>query len=78
MVWVLEFQIGTVMPIPEFPQYLCVKDVANILKVKEKFVYKHQKEIPGYLRVAGKPMFDADILYKELKKLASARALTNT
>ena len=53
---------------PVFPTYLSVCQVSEILGVKEKFIYSHQVEIPGYLKVAGKILFDADVLFKELKK----------
>jgi hypothetical protein len=60
-------QIGVSMPLL-FPQYLSVKEVSKILGVSDKFVFLHQKEIAGYVKIAGKILFDAEILYKELKK----------
>ena len=62
------------MSTPEFPKYLSVKQVASILSVSDKFVYLHQREVPGYLTVAGKVLFDADVLLKELKKRSTGRA----
>lgn len=55
---------------PNFPKYLSVKEVASILGVSVKFVYVHLKEIPGYLKLAGKILFDAEILFRELKRLS--------
>jgi len=60
---------------PLFPKYLSVKEVSQILGVSEKFVYLHQKSIAGYLRVAGKILFDAEILYKELKRSTGRASL---
>ena len=56
---------------PNFPKYLSVKQVSDVLNIGLKFCYKHKKEIPGYLVIAGKTMFDSEILFKELKRRAS-------
>lgn len=51
----------------QFPTYLSVKQVAAILGVSVQFVYKKQKQIPGYLKVAGKILYDGDALFKGLR-----------
>ena len=51
--------------------YLCVKEVCQILPFSEKWVYVHKEEIPGYFKLANSILFDKEILLKSLKKLAT-------
>jgi hypothetical protein len=51
--------------------YLSVGEVAQLLGVSVKFVYKHGRELPGYLKIAGLIRFDRDVLQSRLKELAS-------
>ena len=48
------------------PKFLSVGEVANLLGVSEKWVYSHQKEIPGRIKIAGLIRFNQDILLEEL------------
>lgn len=60
---------------PEFPKYLNVGKVSDILGLSSKWVYLHKEEVPGFLRIGKAILFDADILYKELKRLSSQRRI---
>lgn len=51
------------------PKYLSVKDVALLLGVSVKTVYKHIEETPGHLMYGSIHLFDAEELYKGLKDL---------
>ena len=64
-----ERQNGVFMP--DYLNYLSIKEVASYLGLSDKWVYLHQKEIPGYLKVAGKTLYDKEVLIKELKKRSS-------
>jgi len=52
--------------------YLTVKEVASLLGKSGKFVYQHQREIPGSFKLAGAILFDKEILMSELRKLAQS------
>ena len=51
-------------------RYLSVKEVAALLKVSVKTVYKKKRDLPGYFCLAGLHFFDEEIFVAELKKLA--------
>lgn len=51
--------------------YLSVADVARLLKRSQKWVYKHQADIPGYFRLANSIFFDRAILAETLKTVAT-------
>lgn len=57
-------------------KFLSVKEVANILGVSIKTVYKYKEETPGHT-VYGKSihLFDADEFYKGLKERATKKTL---
>jgi predicted DNA-binding transcriptional regulator AlpA len=48
-------------------QYLAVCEVAQLLGCNEKFVYKHQKRLPGYIKIAGLIRFHRQTLLDGLK-----------
>jgi hypothetical protein len=50
--------------IPTFPQYLFVSEVSDILRIKVKTLYKLGNKIPGYKKIGGTVLYDADELYK--------------
>ncbi len=52
-------------------RYLSVKEVAAILNISIKTVYKKLDEIPGYFRLGGMHFFDEEEFYKGLKALAT-------
>lgn len=52
-------------------RYLSVKEVAAILNVSPKTVYKKKTELPGYFKLAGLHFFDEEVLVKRLKELAT-------
>jgi len=51
--------------------FLSVGEVASLLGASTKWVYSHQKEIPGRVKLAGLIRFNREILLKELESLAS-------
>lgn len=55
-------------------KYLSVKQVADILGVSIKTVYKYKDQTPGHI-VYGKSihMFDADLFYNGLKEQATKK-----
>ena len=50
--------------------YLAVKEVAALLGVSDKFVYKHQKEIPGRVKIGSLIRWDKEVLTEELNRQA--------
>lgn len=48
------------------PTFLTVKEVATILRVSEKSIYRHLKELP-YFRFGGTILFDRETLLKALR-----------
>jgi excisionase family DNA binding protein len=52
-----------------FPKYLCAKEVAAIIGIDHKTVYKLavKGEIPGHIKFGSLHRFDAEELYKGLK-----------
>ena len=53
--------------------FLCAKEVAQLLGTSLKWVYAHQDEIPGRIKIAGLIRWDENELLNELKKQASQR-----
>lgn len=53
------------------PRYLTVKEVAALLKVSPKTIYKKKNLLPGYFNLAGLHYFDEEIFSKSLKELAA-------
>ena len=51
-------------------QYLSIGEVAQLLRMSEKFVYAHVREIPGFFKLGGRWFADKEILTEELHKLA--------
>jgi transcriptional antiterminator len=51
--------------------YLSVKEVASILNISIKTVYKKLDLIPGYFNLGGMHFFDEEELHKGLKALAT-------
>lgn len=49
-------------------QYLFVKEVANLLGMSEKWVYRHKTKITGYFRLSGKDFFDEKALLEWINK----------
>jgi predicted DNA-binding transcriptional regulator AlpA len=54
--------------------YLTVGEVAQLVGKSQKWVYQHQREIPGWFTLAGSILFDRTILIEELKKRAKQSA----
>lgn len=52
-------------------RYLSVKEVAEILNISSKTVYKKLALIPGYFNLGGMHFFDEEELRNGLKKLAT-------
>ena len=52
-------------------RYLSVKEVAAILNISIKTVYKKLDVIPGYFNLGGMHFFDEEELRNGLKKLAT-------
>ncbi|MFH1052736.1 MAG: helix-turn-helix domain-containing protein [bacterium] len=52
---------------------LTVKQVASLLGMSNKWVYRHKDEIPGYFKIAGAILFDKEIFFKELKRCVSMK-----
>ena len=55
-------------------RFLKVKEVAKLLNISDKTVYKIKEEIPGYFKLAKMHFFDEEVLLMRLKELAT---LTN-
>ena len=53
-------------------RYLSVKEVATILNISIKTVYKKLDIIPGYFNLGGMHFFDEEELRNGLKKLATS------
>lgn len=53
-------------------RYLSVKEVAAMLNISEKTVYKKLGIIPGYFNLGGMHFFDEEELIKGLKLLATS------
>jgi excisionase family DNA binding protein len=53
-------------------RYLSVKEVAEILNISSKTVYKKLDVIPGYFNLGGMHFFDAEELQNGLKRLATS------
>jgi len=56
-------------------KFLSVKDVAQILGVSIKTVYKYKDETPGLVMYGSVHLFDADEFYKGLKERATKKTL---
>jgi len=52
-------------------RYLSVKEVASLLNISIKTVYKKLGVIPGYFNLGGMHFFDEEELHKGLKLLAT-------
>jgi len=52
-------------------RYLSVKEVATLLNISNKTVYKKLGVIPGYFNLGGMHFFDEEELVKGLKDLAT-------
>ena len=52
------------------PRFLSVKEVAALINVSVKKVYKDKEQIPGYLMIAGMHRFDEEVLLQTLKQRA--------
>lgn len=52
-------------------RYLSVKEVAEILNISSKTVYKKLAVIPGYFNLGGMHFFDEEELRNGLKSLAT-------
>lgn len=57
-------------------KYLSVKEVADILGVSPKTVYKYKDETPGHI-IYGKGihLFDAELFYNGLKERATKKTI---
>jgi excisionase family DNA binding protein len=53
-------------------RYLSVKEVASLLNISLKTVYKKLGVIPGYFNLGGMHFFDEEELLNGLKKLATS------
>jgi len=51
--------------------FLHAGEVATLFSRSTKWVYQHQDEIPGKVRVAGSIFWDEEVLLKALKEQAS-------
>lgn len=58
--------------------YLSVKEVAEILHISPKTVYKKLEYIPGYFKLGGIHFFDEEELLLGLKKLATKPKTVST
>jgi transcriptional antiterminator len=56
-------------------KYLSIKEVADILGVSIKTVYKYKDETPGHLTYGSVHLFDADEFYKGLKERATKKTI---
>lgn len=52
-------------------RYLSVKEVATLLNISAKTVYKKLNVIPGYFNLGGMHFFDEEELHKGLKLLVT-------
>lgn len=50
--------------------FITVGECATLFGKSQKWVYQHQREIPGWFTVCGSIFFDRQILLAELEKLA--------
>jgi hypothetical protein len=57
-------------------RYLSAKEVATILKISVKTVYKKLDCIPGYFNLGGMHFFDEDEFRSGLKSLATQKKQT--
>ena len=57
-------------------RYLSVKEVASLLNISIKTVYKKLGLIPGYFNLGGMHFFDEEELLNGLKKLATSQNKT--
>lgn len=56
------------------PKYLCVKEVASILRVKLSTLYKYVDEVPGHFLAFGKVhRFHADQFFEGYKQKAQKK-----
>lgn len=53
------------------PQFLTIKEVADLLGRSTKWVYLSKESIPGYFKLVGSIFFDRDILLSALKSKAT-------
>jgi hypothetical protein len=51
-------------------KYLSVGEVAAMLRMSEKFVYAHVREIPGFFKLGGRWFADETVLREGLERLA--------
>lgn len=58
--------------------FLSVKQVADILGVSIKTVYKYKDETPGLIKYGSIHLFDADEFYKGLKERATKKTATKS
>ena len=54
-------------------KFLCAKEVAQLLGVSLKWVYAHQQEIPGRIKIAGLIRWDETILLNSVKEQAAQK-----
>lgn len=59
-------------------RYLSVKEVATILNISIKTVYKKLDIIPGYFNLGGMHFFDEDELRNGLKSMATKSKRTTS
>jgi len=59
-------------------RYLSVKEVAALLNISEKTVYKKLGIIPGYFNLGGMHFFDEEELLNGLKLLATSSNRTTS
>lgn len=52
-------------------RFLSVKEIASILNISVKTVYRKLDHIPGYFNLDGMHFFDEDEFYSGLKRLAT-------
>lgn len=60
------------------PKYLSVKEVAEMLNISSKTVYKKLEFIPGYFNLGGMHFFDEEELISGLKKMATCQKKTSS
>jgi hypothetical protein len=51
-------------------KYLSIGEVAQLLRMSEKFVYAHVKEIPGFFKIGSRWFADESVLKEGLDRLA--------
>jgi transcriptional antiterminator len=59
-------------------RYLSVKEVAEILNISSKTVYRKFRIIPGYFNLGGMHFFDEEEFRNGLKKLATDTSKTTS